>query len=179
MTAPARMILLVLLLTGALEAAAAIPPGYRRIAEREGVPSAVLYAIALAESGIALNSGKTRPWPWSLNVEGRSFRFRTRIEAWRALTVVLTEGVTRVDIGLMQVNWAYHRAALGDPWRALDPYHNLAVGAGILRAQFQATGDWWQAVGRYHAPNNAGRAARYRKRVMSRYREIGSTDMPG
>jgi hypothetical protein len=33
----------------------------------------------------------------------------------------------------MQVNWRYHQDKLGSPWQALDPYHNLRVGAEILQ----------------------------------------------
>lgn len=179
MTKFRRMLILVALFAGTLDAAAAVPQGYRYIAEIEGVPASVLYAVALTESGITLESRKHHPWPWSLNVEGRPFRYRTRIETWRALNALLAKGVTRVDIGLMQVNWAYHRNALGDPWKALDPYHNLQVGAAILRAQFLVTGDWWQAVGRYHAPNHAERAYRYRSRVVTWYRQIASEDTAG
>lgn len=179
MTERRHILLLIVLLTCAREAAAEVPPGYRHIAEVEGVPASVLYAVAMTESGVTLESGRQHPWPWSLNVEGRSLRYRTRLETWRALTEFLAKGVTRVDVGLMQVNWAYHRQALGDPWAALDPYYNLRVGAAILRAQFQTTGDWWEAIGRYHAPNHAERAHRYRARVITWYRRIAAEDLRG
>jgi Transglycosylase SLT domain len=174
-----RALFLVALFTFTFDASAEVPQGYQRIAEIVGVPSSVLYAIAMTESGAALASGGRHPWPWSLNVEGRSLRYRTRVETWHALTGFLTQGVTRIDIGLMQVNWAYHRDALGDPWTALDPYHNLHVGAVILREEFRATGDWWQAVGRYHAPNHIERADRYRARVVNWYRRIATEDASG
>ena len=179
MTGHWRAPLFFALLIYALETAAEVPQGYRAIAEAESVPASVLYAVAMTESGVTLESGRPRPWPWSLNVEGRSLRYRTRLETWRALTAFLAKGVTRVDIGLMQVNWAYHHHALGDPWTALDPYYNLRVGAAILRMQFQAAGDWWQAVGRYHAPHHTERAHRYRARVVTWYRRIAAEDLPG
>lgn len=179
MTTAGRMMFLVTLLTCSLDATADVPLGYQAIAAAEGVPASVLYAMAMTESGAAFESGKRHPWPWSLNVEGRTLRYRSRVETWRALNALLAKGVTRVDIGLMQVSWAYHRDALGDSWKALDPYHNLRVGAAILRAQFQATGDWWQAVGRYHAPNHAERAHRYRARVVTWYRRIAAEGLPG
>lgn len=179
MTGRWRVPLFFALLICTLEAVAEVPQGYRAIAEAEGVPASVLYAVAMTESGVTLQSGRQHPWPWSLYAEGRTLRYRTRLETWRALTEFLAKGVTRVDIGLMQVNWAYHRHALGDPWTALDPYYNLRVGAAILRAQFQATGDWWQAVGRYHAPHHAERAHRYRARVVTWYRRIAAEGLPG
>lgn len=174
-----RTLFLAALFACTFAVSAEVPRDYRRIADMTGVPSSVLYAVAMTESGITLQSGQQRPWPWSLNVEGRPLRYRTRVETWRALRALLADGITRIDIGLMQVNWAYHRDALGDPWAALDPHHNLRVGAAILRAQFQATGDWWQAVGRYHAPNHAERADRYRARVATWHRRIATEDKLG
>lgn len=153
-------------------ALAAVPAGYAQVAQAQGVPAPVLYAVALTESGTTLASGQRRPWPWTLNVEGRPYRFRTRLKAWQALRAHLARGATRIDIGLMQVNWAYHRQALGDPWQALEPYHNLTVGASILHAQYRRGGNWWRAVGRYHAPNDAKRSERYGLRVATWYRRI-------
>ncbi len=157
---------------------AAVPEGYLQVAQAQGVPATVLYAVALTESGAALASGKQQPWPWTLNVEGRPYRFPTRLEAWQALHAHLARGATRIDIGLMQVNWGYHQRALGDPWRALDPYHNLTVGASILRAQYRHAGDWRQAVGRYHAPNHVERADRYSLHVATWYRRIAREGLP-
>lgn len=40
------------------------PPAYQLAAHDAGIPSAVLYAVALQESGIALRGQRT-PWPWT------------------------------------------------------------------------------------------------------------------
>ena len=69
-----------------------------------------------------------------------------------------------------------HQRALRSVEAAIDPYHNLDVGAGILAECFRTLGDWWAAIGCYHAPGNAERAARYRervKRIWSRVTAIG------
>ena len=55
------------------------PPVYQLAAQRAGIPSTVLYAVALQESGIRRN-GRIVPWPWSLNVAGQSRRFATRAD---------------------------------------------------------------------------------------------------
>jgi hypothetical protein len=60
------------------------PPAYQLAAQRAGVPSTVLYAVALQESGIRRN-GRIVPWPWSLNVAGQSHRFATRADACAGL----------------------------------------------------------------------------------------------
>ena len=84
-----------------------------------------------------------------------------------------------MDIGLLQVNWHYHRAALVDPWTALAPYHNLRVGARILYRRYRATGDWWRAVGAYHAPRHAERARWYRARVARWFARIDQSETVG
>ncbi len=82
-----------------------------------------------------------------MNVAGRGYFFDSRLAAWQALTAWLEQGEASIDIGLMQVNWRYHEERLGTPWQALDPYHNLRVGAGILQACYSQRQDWWGASG--------------------------------
>jgi soluble lytic murein transglycosylase-like protein len=72
----------------------------------------------------------------------------------------------------MQVNWRYHQRRLQSFARALDPYPNIAVGAAILREHFDATGDWFKAVGRYHHPSNTARANAYARSVFARLPRI-------
>ena len=153
--------------------AESVPGGYRIVAAERAIPDTIFYAVALAESGRANNSeGIHRPWPWTLNVAGDGYYYPTRIEAWQALNDWLKKGKRSIDIGLMQVNWRYHQERLGTPWQALDPYHNMRVGAAILQDCYTTEHDWWVSVGCYHAPNNPQRATRYRRRVESRWRKI-------
>ena len=98
--------------------------------------------------------------------------FASRAAAWAELRQALAAGERSIDIGVMQVNWRYHRDALQDPWQALDPYYNLRVAATILVDCYQLRGDWWNAVGCYHAPQAAGRAARFRDRVRAHWRRL-------
>ena len=150
-----------------------VPSGYQEVAAERAVPEAVFYAIALTESGRDVEAqGIRRPWPWTLNVAGKGYYFETRLEAWQALRDWLAKGKRSIDIGLMQVNWRYHQSRLGDPWQALDPYHNLRVGAEILQDCYASRQDWWDSVGCYHAPANPERAARYRRRVETQWRRI-------
>jgi len=101
---------------------ASVPAGYRSIAIEQGVPHAVLYAVALTESGKSVESvGGYRPWPWTLNLAGQGYFYHSRSAAWKALTGWIHEGRRSIDIGLMQVNWRYHQERLGTTWQALDP----------------------------------------------------------
>ncbi len=149
----------------------AVPPAYVQVAREYQVPAGILFAIALTESGRAAGDGRFLPWPWALNLEGKALYFSNRAEADARLQELVGAGRTP-DIGLMQVNWKYHRSKLGDPEQAFDPWLNLRAGARVLRQEYEATGDWWQAVGRYHSRTPA-RARAYRQRVLRWYGRLG------
>lgn len=144
-----------------------VPPGYVRVAKEFGIPPAIFFGVAYQES--KMRFGNTAlPWPWTLNVEGKPYRYRTRLEAERDLMRFLNAGKRSIDIGLCQVNWKYNGLRLGDPRKGLDPYWNMRVSASILREHFDATGDWFTAVGMYHNQANKERARKYATSVFSR-----------
>lgn len=152
-------------LAGVAFAQTPAPPAYQWAAERAGVPAAVLYAVALQESGLPVN-GRLVPWPWTLNLAGAPRRFATRQAACAALRNALDQlPPTRIDAGLGQLNLGYQRHRYDDPCELLDPYRNLALAAAILREQHAPGQDWLITVGRYHRPAGGAPAARYRQRV--------------
>ena len=159
-----------LVLTAGLYAVAALaqevpPPAYQLAAQRAGIPSTVLYAVALQESGIRRN-GRIGPWPWSLNVAGQSRRFATRADACAGLQQAMRATPrTRIDAGLGQINLGYHKHRFTSPCDLLDPYRNLAIAAEILKEQYMPGEDWLSAIGRYHRPAGGAPAARYRRSV--------------
>lgn len=161
----AVLVLLVSWLAGAAQAQEVPPPAYQVAAERAGIPSTVLYAVALQESGTRFN-GRLVPWPWMLNVAGASRRFATRAEACAGLRKALASTPeNRIDAGLGQVNLGYHTQRYVHPCELLDPYRNLAIAADILREQHTPGEDWLIAIGRYHRPAGGTPAARYRRSV--------------
>jgi soluble lytic murein transglycosylase-like protein len=139
--------------------------------QRFGIPPLVLYGVALQESA-KLFGEFSLPWPWTLNVQGTPRRYARYAEAVEGLRAIVASGIRNVDTGLMQVNWGYHRDRLIEPSRALDPYPNIAVGATILRSHFERTRNWYAAVGRYHSPGNAERAANYSALVFRRIAQV-------
>ncbi len=150
-----------------------IPAAYRHVAAIHGVPANLFYAMALTESGKAAeDSLLRRPWPWTLNIAGDGRFFTSRVEAWLALDASLRDGQLSVDVGLMQVNWRYHRIRLESSWLALEPYRNLHIAAEILTDCYRQRRDWWASVGCYHAPTDEQRAERYRNRVMAHWRQL-------
>lgn len=169
--------LLIFVTSAMTHAEEAVPPAYRRVATQHEIPVGLFYAVALTESGKMIESvNRRRPWPWTLNIAGEGLYFKSRWEAWRALDQSLRAGQDSVDIGLMQVNWHFHQASLGSTWLALDPTHNLSVGADILKDCYEKRRDWWASVGCYHAPSDTPRAKRYRARVVALWRELPSID---
>ncbi|MFJ5299209.1 lytic transglycosylase domain-containing protein [Pseudomonas sp. NPDC088368] len=142
------------------------PPAYQLAAYSAGIPSEVLYSVALQESGTYLrgHKGQLVPWPWTLNVAGASYRFATRADACSALLIAIAEvGPKRVDSGLGQINIGWNGHRFNDPCDSLNPYKNLSVASQILAEQHSAGGDWFAAAGRYHHPAGGVAAARYRK----------------
>ena len=141
------------------------PPAYQLAAQRAGIPSPVLFAVALQESGARLH-GRLIPWPWTLNVAGQAERYATRAEACTGLRRALARTpASRIDAGLGQVNLGYHAHRYEHPCDLLDPYRNLAIAADILLEQHTPGEDWMVAIGRYHRPAGGEPAARYRRSV--------------
>lgn len=152
-------------LAGVVSAQEVPPPAYQLAAQRAGVPAAVLYALALQESGRRIN-GRLVPWPWTLNVAGTPRRFSSRGAACADLRRALQDvPPARIDAGLGQINLGYQRHRYGDPCELLEPYRNLALAAAILREHHAPGQSWLITVGRYHRPAGGAPAARYRQRV--------------
>lgn len=141
------------------------PAAYQAAAREARIPAVVLFAVALQESGMK-RRGQLIPWPWTLNVAGRSYRFQTRRQACAALDAALGGWPkTRIDVGLGQINVGYHGHRVAKPCDLLDPYRNLAICASILREHHRDGDDWLVAVGRYHRPAGGEPAGRYRHSV--------------
>ena len=139
-----------------------------------GVPRGLLRAISLTESGMA---GK--PWPWTLNVYGRAYRYVGEKQTVAAVRNFLARGITMVDIGPMQVDWRYHGWRFGSVRAAANPLRNVAVAARILRDAYTKTGSWVAAVGQYHGGDTV-RQQHYIHLVMARWRTPdASGNMPG
>jgi hypothetical protein len=156
---------------------------YAKVAQYVGVPESILYAMSQAESGL-LKEGSFAPWPWTLNVAGTAQRFEDRKAMFDGLMTALGKGEMKIDIGPMQVNWYWQFNQMGSPWRITDPAVNIKIGAQILKTHYNRSGDWWEAVGRYHRPADGPQdrriANQYRLRVRHFYNQArpkaGDTD---
>lgn len=118
-----------------------------------GLPSAVVYSIALTESGRKVNGAK-QPYPWSLSINSnppQSLRFNTRKEAEAHLNSLLKRGITNIDVGLMQVNLMYHGHSVRNPVDLLDPKLNVMVASVFLRELLNESQDIGKTIARYHS----------------------------
>ncbi len=164
--------------TAPAEARDVPPPAYQLAARDADIPSAVLYAVALQESGVMLR-GRRVPWPWTLNVAGQARRFQTREAACADLRRALREVPrTRIDVGLGQINVGYQAGRFDHPCELLDPYRNLAIAAAILREHHTPGEDWLLAIGRYHRPAGGAPAARYRRSVHQHLARLQGSPVP-
>lgn len=120
---------------------------FDQIGWEQNVSPQILWGIALQESS---HPEKNRPWPWSVNVNGKSYFFSSKRNAVEFSAKEINKGKS-VDIGLMQVNWKWHKQRFSSLSQAFDPVTNLRVAATILK-QFKRYPKW-VAVGKYHCPS--------------------------
>ena len=128
-----------------------------RAARENGAPVAVLYAVALTETGQrgALNA-------YAMNIEGRPV-FNTDLpHALATFEQARTRGAKLIDVGCMQINHHFHGAKFRSVEEMFDPRRNVDYAARFLVALRAGEGSWTAAVARYHAgPGNAPAQKRY------------------
>ena len=72
-----------------------------RAVEISGVPSDVLFAMSLKESGTTFNRQRAyAPWPWVLNIEEKAHYYLTKQKALEALRAEVEKGNERVAVGM-------------------------------------------------------------------------------
>jgi len=163
-------VVVALLLSGAVHAQGVIVPvAYKNVAREYGIPYKLLYSIGLQESQRELDNGLVVPWPWTLNIRGEGQYFDTSMEMQAAAFEALEQGITNIDVGVLQVNWHWHGRKMDSIVDLIRPENNLNVGASILREEHRKCGgtdlDWNCAVGRYHSYKDE-RAEDYTRKVM-------------
>lgn len=142
------------------------------------LPARLLGAISLTETGrVDPNSGRVRPWPWTINAEGQGQFFATAEQAIAAAKALQARGVQSIDVGCMQINLMHHPDAFASLKDAFDPALNAAYGAKFLTSLYAASHDWGQAIGAYHSETPALGDA-YRVLVMARWQN-GDPHAPG
>lgn len=137
----------------------------RVASQRTGVPVSVLRAITLTETG--RNSGRGfRPWPWTVNMEGRGVWFDTEAEARSYVNQNFRRGARSFDVGCFQLNYKWHGQAFASIKEMFDPTANATYAANYLRELFVEKGNWADAAAAYHS-RTPKFADKYRKRFQT------------
>ncbi len=169
---------LTVVLPGPVKAAADGPQGFGdpwKICESEvlraersfALPGRLLSAISLAESG-RWNPDKKEniAWPWTVTSQGQGKFFPTKEKAVAFVRRLQGRGVTNIDVGCMQINLYYHRAAFPSLEHAFDPDSNADYAARLLKDNFKKARSWTQAAADYHSTTpDLNRA--YKLKVLS------------
>ena len=135
------------------------------VSRLEGVPLSVLQAISLNETG-RRNNGSFRPWPWTVNMEGKGVWFDTREEALAFAQKEYARGARSFDIGCFQINFKWHGEHFTSIEQMFDPMANALYAARFLGTLYAEQGSWEAAAGAYHSRNPEfaqGYAARFSK----------------
>jgi hypothetical protein len=131
------------------------------------LPAKLLGTIALVESGRPdPQTGRTTPWPWTINVAGTGQYFASKAAAIIAVEQLQSSGVRSIDVGCMQINLMYHPNAFANLDQAFDPPTNIFYGGRFLAALYHQIGNWPLAAAAYHSQTPAF-ALDYESRVMS------------
>jgi soluble lytic murein transglycosylase-like protein len=147
------------------------------VAGREyGVPSELLYAIAIQESKVSADGGVIA-WPWRLRVDNKAYKFESLDETVIALESFIASGISswKIDVGIMQTNlyWTYERRGydkLYDLRELIEPRVNIGIGAAVLKESL-VNGISAESVGAYHNPKEP-RRSNYGQAVLRIYKEI-------
>jgi hypothetical protein len=120
--------------------------------QAEALPAGLLGAIARVETGrLDAASGRTRPWPWSIDAGGVDSIFETKAAAIAAVQALQARSVRSIDVGCLQVNLMYHPMAFASLDEAFEPASNVAYAARLLHILFAETLNWASAAAAYHS----------------------------
>lgn len=136
------------------------------------IPKGLLESIGVTESGRMSAEGKPIPWPWTVNATGAGQFFESKEGAIEFVQELLTQGVTVIDVGCMQVNLYFHPNAFESLDAAFDPATNVAYAAEFLKELGSETDDWEVATQYYHSRTSyLGQAYSERVKIAG----VGST----
>lgn len=149
-----------------------IPKGYHVFAEQYKVPVKLLYAVAMNESLHPTSHKRAIPWPWTANVDGKSYRFNSREELYNFSNELISTGKRSIDICASQINWYWNHKRFKNLYEATDPAICLETSAKILSENHTKTNNWIMAAAIYHNPSNKAKQQRYIKSLKKNLKYI-------
>lgn len=142
-----------------------------RVEAELGIPSLLLQAISMVESGRWEKTSAAKiAWPWTVMAEGRGRYLPSKAAAVAEVQSLRAAGVRNIDVGCMQVNLKHHPDAFDSLEQAFDPATNVAYAAAFLRQLKDEQQSWVKAVGSYHSRTPAY-YVKYRAKVFAAWRD--------
>jgi hypothetical protein len=119
-----------------------IKPNIKAIAKNSKVPISILYTIAKIES---------YGYPWTINVCGKGYFFKNKNNAIKFINNLLQNNINNFDVGVMQINYKYHKDAFKNIEEMIEPSYNINYAAKLIKSHYIEKKDWLEAVGSYHS----------------------------
>lgn len=135
-------------------------------AQKTGVPISVLQAISLTETG-RKRGGEMRPWPWTVNMEGKGIWFDSEDDARAYVYKNYKRGARSFDVGCFQINYKWHGQKFASIEEMFEPNPNALYAANFLLKLYREKGDWSGAAGAYHS-----RTQKYAEKYEKRFNEF-------
>ena len=126
--------------------------------QKYNIPSGLLTAIAKTESNLET---------FALNINGKSFVFRSRVDALIRIRQALSIGTKNIDVGLMQINYKWHHGNFYNVEDMLSIDAKIDDAAKLLMSLKEQYGTWHKAIRAYHSKNPKYNRVYSRKVVMS------------
>lgn len=140
--------------------------------EKYAIKNHLLETISSVETGVWNDGRKTFvSWPWSINVNGKGYRFDTKEEAVSEVRRLLEAGEESIDVGCMQISLKYHGESFESIEDAFDPDVNVEYSAKFLKKLYNQKGSWQKAALSYHS-KVPHKALKYKNRLLKRYEKI-------
>lgn len=132
----------------------------------------LLQTIASVESGRYNEKlGRRVAWPWTIQVNGKGYYYKSKNEAVAAVKALNAQGITNIDVGCMQINLRYHKQAFKSIDDALDPDKNVAYSAKFLQTLYKRNGYNWQKTAMQYHSKNYQKGMNYKNRLEHHYAE--------
>jgi hypothetical protein len=122
--------------------------------KKHNIKKGLLKSIAIVESGCR---------PYAVNVSGKSYSFRSAIQASNFVENMVDVGKTNISIGCFQLHYKAHRNKFSSINEMFEPKKNIAYAARLIRCSYDKYGSWEVAVRRYHTGNSKRGKAYYAK----------------
>ena len=91
--------------------------------------------------------------PYALNISGKTIVVSSKAEGKAIIEHYLQQGYQNIDVGVMQVNYHWHRKNFATLEEMLIPRLNIEYAAKLLSSLYKQYGSWSKAVRYYHSAN--------------------------